>query len=164
MKKIMMLFAALMMCGFLWSQEVFTVVYATSDDGFVNVRQRPSAKSKKIAQIWMLSHGLGQGVWRGQQGNWVKVSVGKVTGWCNGKYIGTQNWYSGKGEQVLVANKNSTTIYVEGYGDNPYEFYTTVPRGTIIADEFEENETHYILLTAHDALFICKTDAIVRKK
>jgi len=47
MKKIMMLFAALMMCGSLWSQEVFTVVYATSDDGFVNVRQRPSAKSKK---------------------------------------------------------------------------------------------------------------------
>ena len=43
----MMLFATLMMCGFLWSQEVFTVVYATSDDGFVNVRQRPSAKSKK---------------------------------------------------------------------------------------------------------------------
>ena len=43
MKKIMMLFAALMMCGLLWSQEVFTVVYAVSDDGFVNVRQRPSA-------------------------------------------------------------------------------------------------------------------------
>ena len=43
MKRMMMFFAALLMCGTMWAQEVFTVVYATSDDGFVNVRERSSA-------------------------------------------------------------------------------------------------------------------------
>lgn len=162
MKKFMMLFAALMMCSSMWAQGVFTVVYAVSDDGFVNVRQRPSASSKILTQLWMQSHGLGQGVWRAQQGNWVKVSVGGVTGWCNGKYLGTQDWYTGYGEKVIVAKKNNTPIYVESYGENPYEYFTSVPRGTIIADDFYESDGFYVLSTAHDALYVRKKDVTVK--
>ena len=42
MKRFFILFAAMMIGAAVWSQNVFTVVYATSDDGFVNIRQTPS--------------------------------------------------------------------------------------------------------------------------
>lgn len=146
-------------------QEIFTLVYATSDDGFVNVRQSPSAKAAVLDKVWVFNHGLGNAVKIGQQGKWVKVRKGNVEGWCNGNYLGYQNWYRGNGHQLLIANKHNTPIYVECYeGDIPYTLFTTVKQGTIIADEFTEDNTHYILSSAHDALFISKSDAIVRTK
>ncbi len=146
-------------------QEIFTLVYATSDDGFVNVRQSPSAKAAVLDKVWVFNHGLGDAVKIGQQGKWVKVRKGNVEGWCNGNYLGYQNWYRGNGHQLLIANKHNTPIYVECYeGDIPYTLFTTVKQGTIIADEFTEDNTHYILSSAHDALFISKSDAIVRTK
>ena len=145
--------------------EIFTLVYAISSDGFVNVRQSPSAKAAVLDKVWVFNHGLGNAVKIGQQGKWVKVRKGNVEGWCNGNYLGYQNWYSGHGNRVLIANKHNTPIYVECYeGDIPYTLFTTVKQGTIIADEFTEDNTHYILSSAHDALFISKTDAIVRAK
>ena len=73
MKRLSILLFALMMCSVMWAQEVFTVVYATSDDGFVNVRERPSAKAKVLGELWMQFHGLGGGVLLEQQGKWTKV-------------------------------------------------------------------------------------------
>lgn len=161
----MMFFAALMVCGSLWAQDVLTVVYATSDDGFVNVRQRPSAKAKIVEKLWMFNHGLGNGIWHGQQGKWTKVSVGNVTGWCFTKYVGSQNWYSGNGQRVLVATKEETPLYRENYEDGkPDIFFGTVKRGTILADVFQEDADNYILMTAHDNLFIRKTDAEARER
>lgn len=145
--------------------EIFTLVYATSDDGFVNIRQSQSSSSPILGELLMFNHGIGSGVKRGQEGKWTLVSVGDVTGWCYSKYVGEQNWYSGHGSKVLIANKHNTPIYVESYEEGvPYVLFTTVKQGTIIADDFTENSSHYILSSAHDALFISKSDAIVRTK
>ena len=146
--------------------EIFTLVYAISSDGFVNVRQSQSSSSPILGEVLTPFHGLGNGVKRGKSGKWTLVSVGKVTGWCYSKYLGEQSWYSGNGNRVLIANKPNTPIYVESYKEGvPYELFTTVKQGTIIADEFDDyGGEYYVLTTAHDALSIRKSDAIVRAK
>ena len=166
MKRLFILFAAVMISTAVWSQNVFTVVYATSDDGFVNVRQTPSTKGKIIEKLWMFSHGLGNGVYRGEQGNWTKVSVGKVTGWCYSKYVGSMNWYDGTGETMLVANSPRTIIYGENFADEEMglPFFSWVDKGTIIADKYQEEGEYYVLVTAHDHLFIKKSDVKVVRK
>ena len=60
---------------------IFTVVYAISDDGFVNVRETPSAKAAILDTLWMAFHGLGNGVLVEGQEGWSKVSVGEHVGW-----------------------------------------------------------------------------------
>ncbi|MBR6926354.1 MAG: hypothetical protein IKH52_04005 [Bacteroidaceae bacterium] len=146
----------------IWSQSVFTVVYATSDDGFVNVRSKPSTKGKVLTILYVFNHGLGGGVLRGRIGNWSKVSVGNITGWAYSKYLGTQNWYSGKGATRLVAAEDYTPLYGEDYSDSGERpLFTTVGKGTIIADEYQEEGDYYVLITAHDYLFIPKKSVTV---
>ena len=162
MKRFLLIFTALMLGTTMWAQQVFTVVYATSDDGFVNVRQRPSTKAPILTQLYMFSHGLGNGVLRGQSGNWSKVSVGNITGWAYSKYVGTQDWYQGQGHDKLIAARENTPIYRESYEDgSKHPLFTTVSKGTIIADQYQEDEEYYILTTAHDNLFIKKGDVKV---
>ena len=159
-----MIIATLAISASMWSQEVFTVAFAVSDDGFVNVRERPSSKARVLTKLYMFSHGLGEGVLRGKSGNWTKVSVGKTTGWAYTKYVGTMNWYKGTGSPRLVAALPNTPIYRESMEDAAkHPLFTTVKKGTVIADKFEEDGEYYVLITAHDNLFIKKTDAkIVR--
>ena len=50
MKRVFLFLSFFLMCGAVWSQKlitpsVLTVVFATSDDGFLNVRERPSSKA-----------------------------------------------------------------------------------------------------------------------
>lgn len=163
MKRLLVFFAALVMGCSMWAQQnVFTVVYATSDDGFVNVRKNPSTKSPVLAKLYMFTHGLGNGVLRGQSGNWSKVSVGNVTGWAYSKYVGSQDWYRGNGSNKIVAIRDNTPIYRENFEDGSVHLiFTTVSKGTIIADQYEEDEEYYILTTAHDNLYIKKKDVKV---
>ena len=159
-KRFLSVVAALMMGCAIWAQDVLTVVYATSDDGFVNVRQKPSMKAPVLTKLYQFSHGLGSGVLRGKSGNWCKVSVGKVTGWAYAKYVGEMNWYEGSGKPRLVAAKENTPIYAESMEDGSHDIlFATVGKGTIIADKFQEDGAYYVLMTAHDNLFIKKTDA-----
>ena len=88
--------------------EVLTVVYATSNDGFLNVRTEPSTNGDIIGKLWMQSHGMGSGVLREKGEKWSRVSVGDVTGWVYTKYMGTQTWYDGKGAQKLIAASDNT--------------------------------------------------------
>lgn len=163
MRRFLLLFATLIMGAAIWAQKpVFTVVYATSDDGFVNVRQKPSAKAPILTKLYMFSHGLGSGVLRAKNGNWCKVSVGDVTGWAYSKYVGSQNWYSGNGRNKIVAARERTPIYGESYEDSSkHPLFTTVAKGTIIADDYDEDGVYYVLKTAHDCLFIKKSDVKV---
>ena len=141
---------------------IFTVVYATSDDGFVNVRESPSAKAAIIDTLWMMFHGLGNGVLVEEQVGWSKVSVRDHVGWVNNHFIGSQCWYYGEGDSILVAAKAPTPIYGENYADEgDYPLFTTVKKGTILADDFIIHEGYYNLLTGHDYLFIKLDDAVI---
>ena len=143
--------------------EVLTVVYATSDDGYLNVRSQPSTKGNILTKLWMQSHGMGSGVLREKGEKWSKVSVGDVTGWVYTKYMGSQTWYDGKGAQKLIAARDNTPVYGENYADaDDYPLFTTVKKGTILGDHFEEYKGYYLLKTAHDNLYIKKEDVIIK--
>ena len=142
--------------------EVFTVVFATSDDGFLNIRAQPSSNTAILGKLWMQSHGLGSGVLREKGERWSKVSVGDVTGWVYNGYLGTQSWYDGTGTNRLIAKREQTPIYGENYADDgDYPLFTTVKKGTLIADQYDEIEGYYVLKTGHDYLFIRKGDVEV---
>lgn len=140
---------------------IFTVVFAISDDGFVNVRETPSAKAAILDTLWMAFHGLGNGVLIEDQDGWSKVSVGEHVGWVNNHYIDYQRWYDGEGDSILVATKDPTPIYGENYvdDDGDYPLFTKVKKGTILADQFIIHNGYYNLLTGHDYLFIKLEDA-----
>ena len=143
--------------------EVLTVVYATSDDGYLNVRSQPSTKGNILTKLWMQSHGMGSGVLREKGEKWSKVSMGDVTGWVYTKYMGSQTWYDGKGAQKLIAARDNTPVYGENYADaDDYPLFTTVKKGTILGDHFEEYKGYYLLKTAHDNLYIKKEDVIIK--
>lgn len=167
MKRLSILFFALIVCSVMWAQDVFTVVCATSDDGFVNVRERPSAKARVVGELWMQFHGLGGGILLEQQGKWTKVCLrgGKVVGWCYSKYVGTQTWYSGSGGSILVAAKDNTQLFTDNYADDgDMPLFGTVKKGTILGDEFFEHQGYYELRTGHDYVFIRKEDAVIRTR
>ena len=52
MKKGLLIALMLCICGFVNAQRVFTLVYAISDDGFVNIRATPSASGKVVGQVY----------------------------------------------------------------------------------------------------------------
>ena len=143
------------------SDKVFTVVYATSSDGFMNVRSEPSMNGKILGQLWMQDHGLGRGILQERGKSWSKVSVGEVTGWVYNKYLGTQSWVNGSGSK-LIAKQDRTPIYCENNADGGFDVFATVDKGTIIADTYFEHGDYYELRTGHDYLFIKKTDVIVK--
>lgn len=160
----LLVFATFAAASAVQAQNVFTVVYATSDDGFVNVRSQPSNSGRVLTKLYQPIHGLGSGVLCGQKGNWCKVRVGNVTGWAYSKYVGRQNWFTGEGKTRLVAAKPNTPIYGEDYtGERGLPCFATVSKGTIIADEYQldQDGKYYVLITAHDYLFIRKSDVQV---
>ena len=61
---------------------------------------------------------------------------------------------------ILVAAKDPTPLYGENYADEgDYPLFTTVKKGTILADDFIIHEGYYNLLTGHDYIFIKLEDA-----
>ena len=145
--------------------KVFTVVYATSSDGFMNVRENPSMKGKILTELYGKMHDLGPGVLRENGDKWSKVSVGEITGWVYNSTIGYQTWYDGTGDTILVANRENMPIYGENYADEgDYPIFTRVKKGTILADGFYEHNGYYELRTGHDYLFIKKEDVKLQIK
>ncbi len=142
--------------------EVFTVVFATSEDGFLNIRAQPSSTSPILDKLYGMVHGLGTGVLKERGERWSKISMGDVTGWVYNGYLGTQTWYEGTGATRLVAKREQTPIYGEDYvGEGDHPLFTTVKKGTVIADQYEEEDGYYVLKAAHDFLFIRKGDVEV---
>ncbi len=143
---------------------VFTLVYATSDDGFLNVRSRPSNSGEILGELPAFFHGLGHGMLLERGDSWSKVKVNDVIGWVYNGYLGTQDWYDGNGRPTLIAARNSTPIYTDDLsGETDMILFTTVKKGTIIADRYEEEADYYTLITAHDNLYIKKDDVEVRR-
>ena len=142
----------------------FTVVYATSSDGFLNVRSQPSMKGKIIGRLEQMFHGRGNGVLIEYGPVWSRVNVDEVDGYVYTKQMGQQKWYTGKGKQVLVA-RDYILIYAEDFSDSGSKpIFCSVDPGTIIADKFAEEGDYYVLQTAHDNLYVKKSDVIVKNK
>ena len=146
--------------------KVFTVCYAVSDDGFLNVRSQPSMNGDIIGKLWMEDHGLGRGILIEKGKTWSKVRVGNVVGWVYTKYLGQTCWMAGAGPKIVAA-KAVTPIYCENNATGELDVFTNVDKGTIIADTFFEHDfgngvKYYELRTGHDYLFIKKSDVIVK--
>ena len=142
--------------------KAFTVVYATSSDGFLNLRSQPSTQGEIIGKLYMKSHDLGNGVLISHGATWSKVKVGNTTGWVYNKYMGRQTWYDGKGSKALYA-RHDLNVYAENFsGEGERPIFTTLKAGTLIADRFVEEGDYYVLTTGHDNLFIKKSDAVVK--
>ena len=61
---------------------------------------------------------------------------------------------------ILVAAKDPTPLYGENYADEgDYPLFSTVKKGTILADHFIIHDGYYNLLTGHDYIFIKLEDA-----
>ena len=146
--------------------KVFTVCYAVSDDGFLNVRSQPSMNGEIIGKLWMEDHGLGRGILIEKGKTWSKVRVGNVVGWVYTKYLGQTCWMAGAGPKIVAA-KAVTPIYCENNATGELDVFTNVDKGTIIADIFFEHDfgngvKYYELRTGHDYLFVKKSDVIVK--
>ena len=143
---------------------VFTVVFAVSDDGYLNVRSEPSMNGKVLTKLWMEDHGLGRGILLEKGKQWSKVSVDGIVGWVYTKYLGQTTWMLGSGPK-LVANSDAVIYYEDNYEGALSPFYT-VSKGTVIADTFFEHSfggvEYYELRTGHDNLFIKKADVILK--
>ena len=144
--------------------KVFTVVFAVSDDGYLNVRSEPSMKGKVLTKLWMEDHGLGRGVLLEKGKQWSKVSVDGIVGYVYTKYLGQMSWMGGIGPKI-VANKDAV-IYCEDNAEGGLKPFYTVSKGTIIADTFFEHSfngvEYYELRTGHDYLFVKKSDVILK--
>jgi hypothetical protein len=140
--------------------KVFTVAFAISDDGYLNVRSQPSMNGTVLTKLWMQDHGLGRGILLERGKQWSKVSVDGIVGWVYTKYLGTQSWMGGFGPKI-IAGKAATVIYCTNNADGSLKPFYTVSKGTIIADTFFENVDYYELHTGHDYLFVKKTDVVL---
>ena len=142
--------------------KVFTVVFAVSDDGYLNVRSEPSMNGKVLTKLWMENHGLGRGVLLEKGKQWSKVSVDGIVGYVYTKYLGQTKWMLGVGPKI-IANKDAV-IYCEDNAEGGFKPFYTVSKGTIIADTFFEYSQngveYYELRTGHDNLFVKKSDVI----
>ena len=143
------------------SGKVFTVAYAVSDDGYLNIRSLPGMNGRVIGKLWMQDHGLGRGILLERGQAWSKVCVDDVEGWVYTKYLGTQTWVCGHGPK-LIAQKDPIAIWIGNNVDGGLNVFCSVDKGTIIADTFFDHGEYYELRTGHDNLFVKKTDVIVK--
>ena len=147
------------------TDKVFTVVYAVSDDGYLNVRAEPGMSGKILGKLWMADHGLGRGILIEKGKTWSKVKVDGVEGWVYTKYLGQMSWMGGGGPKI-VAKQDGTAIYCENNADGGLDVFTTVDKGTVIADTYFEHSfngvDYYELRTGHDYLFVKKSDVVVQ--
>jgi hypothetical protein len=148
-----------------YNDKIFTVCYAVSDDGYLNVRSEPSMQGKILGKLWMQDHGLGRGILIEKGKTWSKVAVDEVEGWVYTKYLGQMTWMAGAGPKLVA--KDIIAIYCENNATGGLDVFCSVDKGTIIADTYFEHTfddgEYYELRTGHDYLFVKKTDVIVKQ-
>lgn len=136
----------------------------------IYVYSEPSISSRIVRELEPCYHGLCDEEIISMQGNWYEVAGGYVLG----AQVDAQTWYAGTGEYVIVATNPKTFIYADGYNPDTdeeeiYETDEYVMPGTIIGDlgpnggienRYIQDE-YYMLMTAHDYLYVHKDDVTV---
>lgn len=135
-----------------------------ANDYSVMVRQQPNAKSAKVTEIYFIE-GLSNAVLLADPTEkWVRVGGYKKQGYSNSYYLQNHTWYTGGGQNLLVAD-GLVPVYVESMADpEDVDQYSDplcyIQRGTVIADVFEETDHDYVLKTVHTDLLIPKTSPV----
>lgn len=157
MKKVILFLMITLLAIPAMAQNVFTVVYATSDDGYVNVRATPNAKAKIVAKVLQQNHGLGNAIVKGQGDKWTKVYCEGKVGYASTKYLGFISWYNHTGKVTLFCKKR-TPVYRENFRDGGAgDLFGYIEPNTVVADhDYSSEGDYYILKTAHDNLYVPK--------
>jgi hypothetical protein len=99
------------------------------------------------------------------------INYGGTIGYVQASQAGLQSWYDGDGELIIIAAKPKTYIYQDYYGEDDDDGIVItgeyVAVGTILTDRVEEfSDNYYVLMTAHDYLYVHKDDVeiITRKE
>lgn len=163
-RSFMMVLAAMMffLCGTISAScqtKVAKFVSCTSSDGFVNIRTLPNAKSPVVSKLY---NAYGQvALYMGETKNgWHKVSLNGKTGWLNGKFARMDTFVKGKGSKLVTVK--ATKIYGEDLsGEREVgSVLFVIPSGYVITDTYEDSGKFYVITTAHDGMYIRKTDVV----
>lgn len=146
--------------------KAFTLVYATSSDGFLNVREEPSMKAKIIDRLNAKKNGLGHAELLKTMGEWSRIFINGQVGYVYNKYMGKQTWYTGKGSDMMIAYSMQTPIYCDDFDDEGNRLVRYVLNGgVIIADQFSyPGGDYYVLSTPEEFLYVKRDDILIKSK
>ena len=133
------------------------------DGEVVYIYEAPNINSKRVGQLEYFYHGLYSDQLIRDLGDWLEIEYG---GYVLADQADVQTWYDGTGESVVVAAKPHTYIYQESYDPDLDEESIVksgmfVMQGTVIADRVEMAGEYYLLMTAHDYLYVHRSDVQV---
>lgn len=144
----------------------FTLVYATSSDGYLNVREEPSMKAKVIDRLNAKQGGLGEAELLKTMGEWSRIFIHGKVGYVYTKYMGKQTWYNGKGDDLMIAHSMQTPIYADEFDENgnrPIRFILN--GGVVIGDKFSyPGGDYFVLTTPENYLFVKRDDVLIKSK
>jgi hypothetical protein len=134
------------------------------------IHEYPYQNAKTIGLLSYCIYGLCGATLIKNLGDRYLVDDGGTIGYVRATEAVLQSWFDGDGDSIIIAAKPKTYIYVESYdeedGDGIVISGEYVAMGTIITDRIEEaGEDYYVLMTAHDYLYVHKNDVeIISRK
>ena len=133
------------------------------DGEVVYIYEAPNINSKRVGELGYFYHGLYSDQLIRDLGDWLEIESG---GYVLADQADVQTWYGGTGECVVVAAQPHTYIYQESYDPDLDDVSIVksgmfVMQGTVIADRVEMAGEYYLLMTAHDYLYVHRSDVQV---
>ena len=126
------------------------------------IYEHPDLNAKTIGILSYCYHGLCGATLIKNLGDWYLIDDG-VIGYVQASESVLQSWYDGNGDSIMIAAKPKTYIHMDYYGEDDDDGIVItgeyVAKGTILTDRIERwGEDFYVLLTAHDYLYLHKDD------
>ena len=130
------------------------------------VYEHPYPGATKIGYLLDCYHGLCPATLIKNLGDWYLIDDGGTIGYVRASETRLQSWYRGDGDSIIIAAKPKTYIYTDYYDEDDDDGIVIsgeyVAMGTIFTDQIEEaGEDYYVLMTAHDYLYVHKNDVEV---
>ena len=145
----------------------YTRVYAVynGEDAFdysINVYQEPDTTSAVVQQLGAAFSGLAPAILLERAYTWSKIQMGDVVGYVECNKIDFQTWYYAEGIRVVLTAKDQTPIYADDpSGESEMIVVDYVAKNTIMTDDLILRDGYYVLETAHDNLYLKKSDVQV---